>query len=142
MRRRQLAKKVAALERDIAKERGNFSFFALFVREDSPNHLDLVAAAPWLKDNEKEMRAYLAKEFQSRLDHEELLALSAVVFLHEDDPKLKRVQRDLVMEHDIDVEHGIAELRDEEFFDMGMKRAYIITSKRGNKETSQDEAKV
>ena len=125
---RQLAKKMATLKRDISREKGEFSFFALFLREDSPNHWDLVAAAPWLKDNEKEIRTYLAKEFQSRLDHQELLALSAVVFLNEDDPKLKRVQRDIA------VEHGIAEVRDEEFFGMGMKRAYIITSKRGDKQ--------
>lgn len=129
---KRLAKKMATLERDISKERGDFSFFALFLREESPGKLDLVAAAPWLKDNEKEMRTYLAKEFQSRLDHEELLALSAVVFLNEDDPRLERIQRDIDEEYG-PVEHGITEIRDEEFFGMGMKRAYIITSRRGSK---------
>jgi hypothetical protein len=93
----------------------------------------LVAAAPWLKDNEKEVRTYLAKEFQSRLDHQELLALSAVVILNEDDPNLERVQRDIDAEYGI-VEHGITEVKNEEFFGMDMKRAYIITSKRGDKQ--------
>lgn len=131
---KRLAKKMAALERDISRERGDFSFFALFVREDSPNHLDLVAAAPWLKDNEKEVRIYFGKELKSRLDHQESLALSAIVFLNEDDSNLKRVQQDLAEEHDIDVEHGLAELRDEVLFGMDMKRAYIITSKRAGKQ--------
>jgi hypothetical protein len=125
---------MAVLERDISKVRGDFSFFALFVREDLPTHWDLVAAAPWLKVNEKEVRSYFAKELKSRLDMQELLALARVVFINEDDPKLKRVQQDIDMEHDIAVEHGIAEVRDEEFFGMGMKRAYIITSKRGDKQ--------
>jgi hypothetical protein len=133
---RRLAKKMVALERDISRERGDFSFFALFVREDSPNHLDLVAAAPWLKENEKEFRIYLAKELQSRLDHQELLALSAVVCLNEDDSNLKRAQQDLAEEHEIDVEHGLAELRDEVLFGMDMKRAYIITSKRASKQAN------
>jgi hypothetical protein len=118
------------LERDVSKEKGEFSFFALFVREDLPSHWDLVAAAPWLEAYEKEARIYFSKELKSRLDMQELLALARIVFINEDDPKLKHVQQDIAVEHDIDVEHGLAELRDEEFFGMGMKRAYIITSKR------------
>ena len=129
---KQLAKKMSTLERDISNERGDFPFFALFVREDSPNHWDLVAAAPWLKDNEWEVRSYITKELRARLDTQELFALGAIVFLNEDDPKLQRVQRDIALEHEISVAHGVAELRDEEFFGMGMMRAYIITSKHRN----------
>ena len=123
---KRLLEKMVALERDISRKKGDFSFFALFVRENSPDHLDLVAAAPWLKDNERKIRSYFAKELQSRLDPQEVLALSGLIFLGEDDPKLVRVQRNLA------VEHGLIEVKDEEFFGMGMKRAYIITSKHGN----------
>jgi hypothetical protein len=40
--------KLKAMERELSEENGAFALFALFQREDSPHHWDLVIAAPWL----------------------------------------------------------------------------------------------
>jgi hypothetical protein len=46
-----LIKKYAEAEQEIARSNGAFSLFGLFRHEESPDRLDLILAAPWLKTN-------------------------------------------------------------------------------------------
>jgi len=46
---KQILDKFVSLERDIASEKGEFSLFALFLREDAEDNWDLLASAPWLE---------------------------------------------------------------------------------------------
>jgi hypothetical protein len=76
---RQTIEKLASLERDIASEKGEFSLFALFLREDADETWDLLASAPWLEADKRESLEYLVNEIRARLDTQELLSLSRIV---------------------------------------------------------------
>ena len=121
---KNVAEKFASLERDIATEKGDFTLFALFLREDSLDKWDLLVSAPWLETNKKKSLEYLAKEIYSRLDSHELLSLSRIVLLEKDNPGLEAIYRS------IRVKHGMFEVKDSVFFGLQIKHAYIITSER------------
>jgi hypothetical protein len=123
---KQMIEKLASLERDIASEKGELSLFALFLREDADNTWDLLASAPWLEPNKRESLDYLVNQLRSRLDLQELLALSRIVLLEEDNPVLEAIHKA------IKVRHGMAEVRDSISFGVPIKHAYIITSTREN----------
>ena len=121
---KQTIEKLASLEREIAAEKGEFSLFALLLREDADNKWDLLASAPWLVTNQRESLDYLVNQLRSRLDTQELLSLSRIVLLEEDNPVLEAIHKE------IRVRHGMAEVRDSIFFGVSVKHAYIITSAR------------
>ena len=122
----QMIDHLASLERDIASEKGEFSLFALFLREDAEDQWDLLASAPWLEVNKKASLEYLANQIRSRLDTQELLSLSRIVILDPGNPVLEAVHRA------VRVQHGMSEMRDSIFFDMPIKHAYLITSQKEN----------
>jgi hypothetical protein len=119
---KKFVEKLVHLEREMAAEKGDFTLFALFLLEDAPNVWDLVVAAPWVdKDKQKALR-YVGKRLQARLQPRELMLLSRIVLLEGDTPGLEEVLQAS------QVKHGLRELRDQEFFGLQIKRAYIITS--------------
>jgi hypothetical protein len=119
----ELANKLASVEREIAEERGGFALFALFLRQDAEDKWDLVVSSPSFHKDEKEELKYLAGRIRSHLDPEELLLLSRIVLIDADDGAVKEVNKS------ISVEHGMAEVRDSNFFGLQIKHAFIITSK-------------
>ena len=123
---KQIIEKLASLERDIASEKGEFSLFALFLREDADDKWDLLASAPWLDANKRESLDYIVNQLRSRLDTQELLSLSMVVLLEKGNPVLEAIHKE------IKVRHSMAEVKDSIFFGVPIKRAYIITSERDN----------
>jgi hypothetical protein len=127
---KQLVEKLVTLERGISAERGAFVLFALFLREDSPNRWDLVVAAPWLKTDKKESWDYVANQLQSRLTPQELVSLSRIVLIDEDNPALEAIYKA------IKIEHSIAEIKNCNFFRLSIKHAYIITAKNDHTESN------
>lgn len=123
---KQMIEKLASLERDIASEKGEFSLFGLFLREDAEGKWDLLASASWLETNQKEGLEYLVDQIRLRLNTQELLSLSRIVLLERDNPILEAIHRA------IRVKHGMAEMRDNIFFGLPIKHAYLITSEREN----------
>ena len=121
---KQIIEKLASLERDIASEKGEFSLFALFLREDADDKWDLLASAPWLEANNREILEYLVNHLRARLDTQELLSLSMIVLLEKGNPVLEAIRKA------IKVKHGMAEVRDSISFGVPIKHAYIITSAR------------
>lgn len=119
-----VAEKLRNLERQLAEEKGLFSLFALFLREDAPNKWDVVVSAPWVDKDKGEALAYLAKSLQSSLSPDELLSLSRIVLVEQDNPGLDAILRA------VQVEHSIVDVRDCNFFGLDIKYAYIITSQR------------
>ena len=124
--------KFREIELLMSTEKGAFNLFALFLREDSPNKWDLVVSAPWIKANDKETLDYFAKHLRSKLQPEELVSLSRVALLDEDNPALEKVHRA------IRIEHGSIEMVDNNFFGMQIKHAFIITSRRRPASTAAD----
>ena len=128
---KQTIEKLASLERDIASEKGEFSLFALFLREDADNTWDLLASAPWLEVDKRESLEYIVNQLRARLDTQELLSLSRIVLLEENNPVLEAIHKA------IKVRHGMAEVRDSISFGVPIKQAFIITSERGNSSRSR-----
>ena len=128
----QLLEKLGAMERDVAEEKGPFRFFALFLREDSPGRWDLLVSAPWLEANQVDGIDFLAKQVQARLDAQELLSLSRLVFIEKDNPGLKAIFSAVA------IQHGRVEISNCNFFDLEIKHAYIITSDKGTLADQRD----
>ena len=49
-----MAQRFGSLEAEIAQKKGDFSLFALFLREDAPDRWDLLVSAPWASSNKQE----------------------------------------------------------------------------------------
>ncbi len=123
MRVTNLIEKFARLEAEIAQERGDFTFFALFMREDVPDRWDLIISAPWVGEDKHGAVDYLIDQIKSKLGKEDLIWLSRIVPVDPDDVAVQDLNRT------IQVEHGNVEVRDSNFFGLAIKRAHIITSK-------------
>ncbi len=121
---KQVLDKLRSLERKISSEKGEFSLFALFLREEAQDKWDLLASALWLERNKREGLEYLVDQVRSRLDSVEFLSLSRIVLLEKNNPVLRAIHQA------IGVKHGMAEVIDSIFNGLSIKHAYIITSKR------------
>jgi len=121
---KNLIEKLKEIEQDISKEKGDFSLFALFLREDSEDIWDLLVSSPWIEENKTEALKYLARKIQNKLSPDEIIKISRIVIIEENSPALSAI-------HDaISVEHGLVEAKDSIFFGLPIKHAYLITSKK------------
>jgi len=118
-----IAAKFASLEALIAQKRGDFSLFALFLREDAPDRWDLLVAAPWASQNRDETVEYLVNEIKSHLGPQELINLSRIVVVEPHNPEV------LEFTKAFPVEHGRLEVWDSIIFGLPIHHAFIITSK-------------
>ena len=118
-----IAAKFASLEALIAQKRGDFSLFALFLREDAPDRWDLLVAAPWASQNRDETVEYLVNEIKSHLGAQELINLSRIVVVEPLDPEVREFTKAFP------VEHGRLEVWDSIIFGLPIHHAFIITSK-------------
>ena len=119
----ELATNFKQLESQIAVKKGDFTLFALFLREAAPNRWDLMVSAPWLGSNSEAAVRYLVGEIKSTLGDEFLVPLSRIVVLDPNDTAVRSLNQA------IKVEHGSVEVRDSNFFGLPIKHAYLITSK-------------
>jgi hypothetical protein len=121
---KELFIKLKSLELKLSNEKGHFNLFALFLREDAEDKWDVVVSASWLDSNNKESFDFMAGELKSNLTSKELLLISRIVILDKGSPGLEAINRGFR------VEHGLAEVKDSNFFGLQIKHAYIITSGR------------
>ena len=121
---KQLVEKLVPLEREISADKGEFALFALFLREDAQDRWDLVVSASWIEADKKKALDYLVNQLQPRLKPQELLSISRIVLIDEDNPALEAIHKA------IRAEHGTTEVRNSNFFGLQIEHAYIITSKR------------
>ena len=119
----ELPAKFAKLESDVAAARGDFTLFALFLREDVPDRWDLIISAPWASADQKQSLDYLVSKIKSDLGPADLTQLSRIVFIDPTDVSVRNLNQA------IHVEHGSVEVRDSNFFGLPIKHAFIITSK-------------
>lgn len=121
---RELSDGFREFESDIARERGDFVLFALFMREDAPDRWDLIVSAPWLGFDTRNAVDYLVNQIKSRLDEQYLTSLSRIVVVDSMDVAVQEFNRA------VQIEHGGVEFRDGNFFGLPVKHAFIITSAR------------
>ncbi len=135
---RELLERFIQLERNLAQEKGEFSLFALFLREDAgagsgtsgysgySTKWDLIAAAPWIEGGRREALSYVTKSIQRVFTPAELSQLSRIVLVDLANPEVAAINRA------VRVRHGQAEIRDSNFFGLQIKHAYMITSQPTN----------
>ena len=122
--KKETLEKIASLEREVSGEKGEFSLFGLFLREDAQDKdkWDLLASAPWLEADKSKGLAYLAKVIQKRLEPDELLSISRIVVLERGDPILESIHKA------VNVKHGKVEVKDSNFSGVQITQACISTS--------------
>jgi hypothetical protein len=128
---KKLVDKLRLLETEISQKKGDFSLFALLLREDSPNRWDLVVSAPWFWIDKKKTLDYLAKQLRSRLTSDEILSLSRIVLIEESNPGLHALQQAFL------VHHTPIEVQDCNLFGLQIQHGYIITSRRHGSDSNQ-----
>ncbi|MDL1971329.1 MAG: hypothetical protein LWW94_10295 [Candidatus Desulfofervidaceae bacterium] len=126
---KELANKLLKIEQELAFQKGGFSLFALFLREDAEDNWDLLISAPWVTKNKTNTLKYLAKKLQESLTPQEIVKLSKIVIIEPDNPALEAIHKA------IHVEHGLVEVKDSIFFGLPIKHAFIITSQKLNGKT-------
>jgi len=108
----------------MSSEKGSFSLFALFLREDAPDLWDLLISANWVEKNKAKSLKYISTHLNKYLKPDELIKLSRILPIDSNNPGLKAIHKA------IQIEHGKAEIKDSNFFGLQIKHAYLITSKR------------
>jgi len=107
----------------VSAERGEFVLFGLFLREEA-DKWDLVISAPWLDADKLRGLSEFAKKASAIINIQELLTLSRVVTINQNDPNLEKILQA------VQVDNGPVELRDPNLFDLNIKHAYILRAKR------------
>ncbi len=121
---REQANKLKNVELELSKKYGSFELFALVLRADAPDKWDLLISSDWAREDKKSAIDRVVSSIQPELSQKELMMLSRIIVLDKHDSALKALHSAM------DVEHGLAEITDSEFFGLAIKHAYLITSKR------------
>ena len=116
-----LVDRFANLEKEISEKKGPFALFALFAREDLPDRWDLIVAAPWAKTPQEGV-SYLVAEIKKTIGSPALTDLSRIVFVAPTDAPVQAINSA------VHIQHGIAEIKDSNFFGLPIKHAWVITS--------------
>jgi|WetSurMetagenome_2_1015567.scaffolds.fasta_scaffold307505_2 hypothetical protein len=120
---KHIINKLESLEKEIADEKGEFSVFGIFLREDAENRWDIVVAAPWLNSDSMEDLNYIVSKLNIYLKNSELLSISRIIILDLQDPIIKVINRNW------GVQRGRSlELNNPQLFSLPFKYAYIIIS--------------
>lgn len=94
-----IAEKLCKVERELSDEKGDFSLFAIFDREDGIGRFDVVVAAPWIGDEEKAAIIAIADKITARLTKQEVVMLSRVVVLSPDDDFVRTINARFEAKH-------------------------------------------
>ena len=119
---KDIATKLIDIEKKMSEEKGAFNLFALFMREDAENKWDLLVSSKWISKNKPESLKYIASNVQKALTQKELVKISRIVIIDDDNSALGAIHQA------ISTEHSITEIRDGIFFGLSIQHAYIITS--------------
>lgn len=118
-------KNLQKIERSLSAEKGMFNLFALFLLEaGTAGKWDLLVAAPWMDKNKGVALKRVATKVQKTLSKQQLLKLSRIIIIDQDNPGLADLQRA------VHAEHSDMELKDRNFFGLDVRHAHVITCRR------------
>lgn len=121
---KDIAKKLQDIEMKMSGEKGAFNLFALFMRDDAENNLDLVVSSKWISTNKSESLKYIASNVQTALTQKEIVKISKIVIIDDNNPALDSIHQAFV------AEHSMIEMRNCNFFGQSIQHGYIITSQK------------
>lgn len=116
--------KLRKVMKELAEERGEFTLFGLFLREESPDKWDLVLSAPWLEEGKLKALGEFVERLSSVIGEEGVLTLSRIVTLNRNDPTLNAILKAL------QIDDGSVLVRDSDFFGVQIKEAHVLRAKR------------
>src|SRR5262249_53846668 len=111
---KELIEKFRDIERMLSQEIGEFSLFALFLREDSIDKWDLIVASDWIDGHRKEALSLITDRIKNNLTAHELSKLSRVVLVEMSNPAIAAIS------HDVSISHGLFEIQNSNFFGLGI----------------------
>ena len=115
-----IVEKLKGYEEIMAKKKGPFDLFGLFLRDDAPGKWDIVVAADWIEANKKESMEYIIEMVQKGLSKEELMKLSRVVLINERNPAFEALSKAIG-----GARH--TKIYNSNFFGFQIKYAHLIT---------------
>jgi|RhiMetdeSRZDD1v2_1073273.scaffolds.fasta_scaffold511341_3 hypothetical protein len=116
--------KLRGAMRDIAAEKGPFTLFALFRREDNPWGWDLVVSSRWLDEGKLKTLGEFAELLKRAIGEKQIRELSRIATIKENDAALNKILSA------IQVDDGMVELRDNSFFGLQVEHAIFLRAKR------------
>ncbi len=116
--------KLRRVMEEVSAEKGEFTLFGLFLREEAQDKWDLVVSAPWLEEGKLKALGEFVERAASIVGEEELLSLSRIVTLNHDDPNLRKILET------VQVEDSPLELWNTSFFGLEIKHAYVLRAKK------------
>jgi uncharacterized protein YegL len=119
----ELIQKMVSIEKYLARQKGDFRLFALFLRDGSPGKWDVLVSASFLDANKQQALKIIIEQLTTQLNKDELISLSRVVVIKNDNEGLPAVNQFMP------VENGIAEIHDKNFFGLDIKQAFFISSR-------------
>lgn len=117
-------KALAAILKEVTKEKGEITLFGLFLREEAPNVWDLVVAGPEFEKDQTETLSYFIRKIKAHFLSDELMSLSRVTILEADNPILAAILNAIPAGQKKTV------FRNEDFLGLEIKRAYVLKVKR------------
>lgn len=114
------------VEKALSAQKGAFSLFALFLREDAADKWDLIVSAPWVEADKEAALRLISTKVREVLAPSELLAVSRIVLVEPTSPAVMAINRAF------HVEHTTAEVRNSNFFGLAIRHAHIFASTRQN----------
>ena len=119
------------VERALSSEKGPFTLFALFLREEALEKWDLVVSAPWIEKDKRSALRLLADRLQESLSASDVLSISRIVLLDPSDAGVELINRT------VRVEDSTVEVKNSTFFGQQIRHAHIFASKRQPMEVRQ-----
>lgn len=110
--------------RDIAKRKGEFTLFGLFMRADAPGTWDLVVSAPWLETGKLKATGEFVELLSDSIGEQALTQFSRIQTIPSDNPGLRAVLRAF------SVDDGEMRLQNSNLFGMLIEDAIIFRAKR------------
>lgn len=116
-----LAQKMTIVEQELTTQYGDFTLFALFLRENSPRLWDVMVSAPWIDQNREAGLNIVVNKINACLKKEEILMLSHIVIVEHNHPELHELDR-----FNFAQSSQLIEVKDENLLGQDIKQAFFI----------------
>lgn len=110
--------------REIAREKGDFTLFGLFMRSDAPGTWDLVVSAPWLEKGKLKALNEFVQLLSDAIGKQALSNFSRIQTIDSDSPGLTSLLRAF------NVEDDEVRVQNSNLFGLQIEDAFIFRAKR------------
>jgi hypothetical protein len=128
----ELIEKFVSIQQEAVQEKGPVTLFALIMRKPFPPLWDVVVAAPWITYSDTLMPGYIVDKMYQRLQKNELLQVSHVVWLEPTEPFVQEFLRSFQFSKGVNgtrrVENNYPEIGNCTIGDIEIHRAIVLSA--------------